>query len=182
MNRRNLVISGTFAMSLTAAMVLHFESSNKVITEAYLDPVGIPTICDGITKGVYIGMKVTPEWCAKARENEITNHSRPLTAVEWDLPDHIKAAFTDLGFNIGERALSKSTPLRKLKYGDIDGACDGILLYKYAGGKDCSIRANGCYGIWERRQAERRLCLGELTVKDAKTIFAGLPIGGELME
>lgn len=180
MNARNLVISGTTAMLLTAAMVLHFESSNKVITEAYLDPVGIPTICDGITKDVYIGMKVTPEWCAKARENEITNHSRPLTAVEWDLPAHIKAAFTDLAFNIGERGLAKSTPLRKLKVHDIIGACDGILLYKYAGGKDCSIRANDCYGIWERRQTERRLCRGEISNRDAQMIFHGLPIGGEL--
>lgn len=180
MNIRNLVIPGTSAMLLTAAMVLHFESSNKVITEAYLDPVGIPTICDGITKDVYIGMRVTKEWCDKARENEITNHSRPLTAVEWDLPDYIKAAFTDLSFNIGERGLSKSTPLRKLKAGDVTGACDGILLYKYAGGKDCSVRDNGCYGIWDRRMTERRLCRNEISVRDAQIIFHGLPVGGEL--
>ncbi|MGL4757008.1 MAG: lysozyme [Aeromonadaceae bacterium] len=180
MNLRNLVIPGTSAMLLTAAMVLHFESSNQVITEAYLDPVGIPTICDGITKGVYIGMRVTKEWCDKARENEITNHSRPLTAVEWDLPPHIKAAFTDLAFNIGERGLSKSTPLRKLKAGDVTGACDGILLYKYAGGKDCSVRSNGCYGIWDRRLTERRLCRNEISVRDAQMIFYGLPVGVEL--
>ena len=131
------------------------------------------------TKGVYIGMKVTPEWCAKARENEITNHSRPLTTVEWDLPDNIKAAFTDLAFNIGERGLSKSTPLRKLKSGDVAGACDGILLYKYAGGKDCSVSST-CKGIWERRQTERRLCRGEISNRDAQMIFVGLPVGGEL--
>ena len=180
MNLRNLVIPGTSAMLLTATMVLHFESSNQVITEAYLDPVGIPTICDGITKNVYIGMRVTKEWCDKARENEITNHSRPLTAVELDLPDHIKAAFTDLAFNIGERGLAKSTPLRKLKAGDVTGACDGILLYKHAGGKDCSVRDNGCYGIWDRRQTERRLCRNEMSARDAQMIFHGLPVGGEL--
>ena len=104
-NKRNLVVGGSLAMAMVASMTAYFESSGKVITKAYLDPVGIPTICDGITKGVYIGMEVTPEWCRLAKEKEITNHSRPLQDVPYDLKVREKVAFTDLAFNIGESGL-----------------------------------------------------------------------------
>ena len=99
-NKINLVVCGSLAMAMVASMTAYFESSGKVITKAYLDPVGIPTICDGITKGVYIGMEVTPEWCRLAKEKEITNHSRPLQEVPYDLKVREKVAFTDLAFNI----------------------------------------------------------------------------------
>ena len=173
-------------MAMVASMTAYFESSGKVITKAYLDPVGIPTICDGITKGVYIGMEVTPEWCRLAKEKEITNHSRPLQGVPYDLKVREKVAFTDLAFNIGESGLSNSTSMRKLKAGDVLGACDAILMWKAArinGVKvDCSKQGSGCPGIWVRRNVERDLCRGEISVRDAQKLFINLPVGGELWE
>ena len=38
-------------------------------------------------------------------------------------------------------------------------ACDAYLLYKRVAGRDCSIRANGCYGVWTRAQDRQRRCL-----------------------
>jgi len=185
-NKQNLVVGGSLAMAMAASMTAYFESSGKVITKAYLDPVGIPTICDGITKGVYIGMEVTPEWCRLAKEKEITNHSRPLQDVPYDVPLGPKVGLTDLSFNIGEQGLSKSTSMKKLKAGDIQGACDAILMWKYAkidGVKtDCSKQSSGCHGIWIRRNAERDVCLGTISVRDAQKLFINLPVGGELWE
>ena len=185
-NKRNLVVGGSLAMAMVASMTAYFESSGKVITKAYLDPVGIPTICDGITKGVYIGMEVTPEWCRLAKEKEITNHSRPLQEVPYDLKVREKVAFTDLAFNIGENGLSTSTSMRRLKAGDVLGACDAILMWKAARIKgikvDCSKQGSGCPGIWVRRNVERDLCRGEISVRDAQKLFLNLPVGGELWE
>lgn len=185
-NKRNLVVGGSLAMAMVASMTAYFESSGKVITKAYLDPVGIPTICDGITKGVYIGMEVTPEWCLLAKEKEITNHSRPLQDVPYDLKVREKVAFTDLAFNIGEGGFSKSTSMRKLKAGDIKGACDAILMWRYAKingvKKDCNQQSSGCHGIWIRRTVEHGVCLGTISVRDAQKLFVNLPIGGELWE
>lgn len=185
-NKRNLVVGGSLAMAMVASMTAYFESSGKVITKAYLDPVGIPTICDGITKGVYIGMEVTPEWCHLAKEKEITNHSRPLQDVPYDLKVREKVAFTDLAFNIGESGLANSTIMRKLKAGDTKGACDAILMWKYAkinGVKtDCSRQSSGCHGIWIRRNAERDVCLGTISVREAQKLFINLPVGGGLWE
>ncbi|MGN6578982.1 MAG: hypothetical protein ACTHJ1_03230 [Bordetella sp.] len=47
----------------------------------------------------------------------------------------------------------------KLIARDLPQACDVFLLYKFAGGKDCSRRDSGCWGVWNRRLAERQMCL-----------------------
>jgi lysozyme len=184
-NKRNLVVGGSLAMAMVASMTAYFESSGKMITKAYRDPAGVPTICDGITKGVYIGMEVTEEWCRLAKEKEITNHSRPLQDVTYDLPIGPKVGLTDLSFNIGEQGLAKSTSMKRLKAGDIQGACDAILMWKYVKingvQTDCS-KSSSCRGIWIRRNAERDVCLGEISVRDAQKLFINLPVGGELWE
>ena len=171
-------------MAMVASMTAYFESSGKVITKAYLDPVGIPTICDGITKDVYIGMEVTPEWCKLAKEKEITNHSRPLQAVPFDLKTREKVALTDMSFNIGESGLANSTVMKRLIDGNVIGACDAILMWKYTTVNkvkaDCSKQGSGCPGIWTRRNVERDLCRGEISVRDAQKLFLNLPVGGEL--
>ncbi len=48
-----------FLATITVAtpVVAHFEGRNLL---AHLDPVGIPTICEGWTRGVQLGDKATP--------------------------------------------------------------------------------------------------------------------------
>lgn len=45
-------------------------------------------------------------------------------------------------------------------------ACDALLLYRRAGGYDCSTKINGkpnkrCWGVWERQQERNAKCLAE---------------------
>ncbi len=77
------------------------------------------------------------------------------------LTDGQKVAAIDFAYNVGVANYQRST-LRKL-YADkkFPAACDAFLDWKYVKGKDCSVKANGCSGIWSRRQGERALCRGE---------------------
>jgi GH24 family phage-related lysozyme (muramidase) len=66
------------------------------------------------------------------------------------------AAITDVSYNTG--AGCNSGMIRNLKAGKPVAACKSILDWKRAGGKDCSIRSNGCYGVWDRRLKMYPLC------------------------
>ncbi|EPK1682110.1 lysozyme [Klebsiella aerogenes] len=61
-------------------------------------------------------------------------------------------ALVSFAYNIGSRALSTSTLLKKLNTGDIKGAADEFLRWNKAGGKVLS-------GLTRRREAERALFL-----------------------
>ena len=77
----------------------------------------------------------------------------PLTQGEYD-------AYTSLAYNIGTKAFCASTLVRRLNSGDYTGACAEILRWKRFRGRDCSQPRSGCAGLWARRQAENRQCLG----------------------
>lgn len=62
-------------------------------------------------------------------------------------------ALVDFCFNLGERALTQSTLLRKLNAGDFEGAAEQFALWVHAGGK---IQA----GLVKRRQAEAVMFAG----------------------
>lgn len=61
-------------------------------------------------------------------------------------------ALVSFAYNIGSRALSTSTLLKKLNTGDIKGAADEFLRWNKAGGKVMN-------GLTRRREAERALFL-----------------------
>ncbi|MET5577935.1 lysozyme [Klebsiella aerogenes] len=61
-------------------------------------------------------------------------------------------ALVSFAYNIGSRALSTSTLLKKLNSGDIKGAADEFLRWNKAGGKVLN-------GLTRRREAERALFL-----------------------
>lgn len=181
-NRRNVIVAGTLAASMAAAMTSYFESSGKMILTAYQDQGGVWTICDGITRGVRPGMTVTEDWCKTAKLEELERHSEPLAKVPYDLPVNVQVAWTDFCYNVGTGACSRSTGMKLLIAGETAEACERILDWRMTTVKgrkvDCSISSNGCNGIWTRRKAERDVCMGELSVRDAQKIFAGLPVGG----
>lgn len=137
------------ALALAAALVAPFEGRSLV---AYLDPVGIPTICEGITAGVRMGDMATPAECDALLEHEL---QRAVDAVDRQvlvpLPDTRRAALASFVYNVGEGQLARSTLLRKLNAGDVRGACAELSRWVYAGGKKLG-------GLVRRRAAERELC------------------------
>ena len=151
MSLRNKIAIGalTGVLGMTGALVSWFEGRSLV---AYLDPVGIPTICEGVTLGVKLGDQATPAQCDQLLQRELRI---ALTAVDrqvrMPLPDTRRAALGSFVYNVGERQFSSSTLLRLLNSGDVRGACAQLSRWVYAGGKKLA-------GLVHRRAAERELC------------------------
>lgn len=144
---------GTGVVAAAIGLVAAWEGRSLV---AYIDPVGIPTICDGYTHGVKLGDVATPEHCDALTEQEVrkaltvVDHSVPQT-----LPDGVRVALASFVYNVGPGAYGRSTLLRKLRAGDLVGACNQLPLWVYAEGK--KLR-----GLERRREAERKICLSDL--------------------
>ncbi|ATQ77910.1 lysozyme [Massilia violaceinigra] len=120
---------------------------------AYLDPVGIPTICFGETKGVRMGQRATLAQCDAmlASSLQLANHAVD-DCIRAPLPDYRRAALVSFAYNVGQTSLCGSTLARKLNAGDTLGGCDELLRWTYAKGIKLP-------GLVKRRQAERNLCL-----------------------
>ena len=120
---------------------------------AYRDPVGIPTICFGETRGVHIGDHKTADECKTMLGNRLLEFSagvdRCLTAP---VPDNAYMAFVSFAYNVGVGAFCSSTLVKKANSGDLKGACNELGKW---------TRASGIVlpGLVERRRVERELCL-----------------------
>lgn len=144
------VIGGFIACSLLFGTISKNEGK---INTAYLDAVGIPTICYGHTGGVSMGSVLSDEecslllnkdakWAVKAFEDNVKVKVSPHTAT----------AIIDFIFNVGENNFKNSTMLKKLNNGDINGACNEFPKWVYAKG----IKLKG---LETRRNKEKELCL-----------------------
>lgn len=171
MNSRRVMAAaaGTAAISLAAAFVKPHEGRSLV---AYLDPVRIPTICDGWTRGVKLGDVATPEQCDEytlqgLREADAIFMRWVPLEVRAALSPKTYAAFLSFIYNVGPgkqgvkdgfvwlKSGRHSTMLLRLRSGDVEGACRQLPVWTRAGGK--VLR-----GLVKRRHAEMQLCLSGL--------------------
>lgn len=76
-----------------------------------------------------------------------------LTQAEYDV-------YLDFVYNFGQANWNGSSILRNLKQGKYAQACQSLLKYKYVAKRDCSIRSNGCYGVWTRQVERHKKCMG----------------------
>ncbi|HEM8709428.1 TPA: glycoside hydrolase family protein [Acinetobacter baumannii] len=95
-------------------------------------------------------LKFTMNKDAKSFNKTLVNI--PISQVEYDL-------YLDFTYQYGVSAWSSSSMLRNLKAGKYKAACDSLLKWKYVAKRDCSIRKNGCYGVWVRQQDRHQKCL-----------------------
>lgn len=130
------------------ALIKHWEGTSQV---AYLDVVGVPTICTGSTRNVFIGQKATLAECEQRLVEDtsyagaaIKRHVKvKLTQGQYD-------ALVSLTYNVGGGAFARSTLLRHLNAGACTTAADEFLRWNRARGK--VLR-----GLSNRRAAERAL-------------------------
>lgn len=144
-------------LGLSAAAVLagsgtvsYFEGKEN---KAYVDPVGIMTICYGETRGVKKGDYKTDEECLESLASELVEHEKGmLKVVKVPLSTKEQAAYLSFTYNLGVKAFTNSTLLKKLNSGDRVGACNELLRWNRANGKVLN-------GLTKRRQEENKLCL-----------------------
>jgi lysozyme len=122
--------------------------------KAYKDSVGVWTIGVGHTSmagppKVKAGMTITDAESDAIFARDLVKYENAVNkAVKVPLTQNQFDALTSLCFNIGPTAFAKSTLVRKLNAGDIQGAANAFLSWNKAGGKVIP-------GLVTRRKAER---------------------------
>lgn len=143
--------------------------SGKQYLRAYLDIVGVPTACDGLTS--YRGRKIritdqfTEAQCATMLEEELVVHAKgvmqctPGLALTYAGRDRARFAAVSLAYNVGVGGYCTSTARRLFNVGRIGPACDAMLAWNKVtiAGKKVVNR-----GLDGRRKREHAIC-----VKDA---------------
>lgn len=160
MNKTRTAIA---ALTLSAAAFVGILTREGYTDQAIIPTKGdVPTMGFGTTGGVKMGDRTTP---VKAVQRALADTSKfegalkrcvqvPLHQAEYD-------AYVDLSYNIGPTAFCKSTIVRRLNAQDYAGACEAVLLFKYAAGYDCSTPGNKrCMGLWTDRQRTYAMCKG----------------------
>lgn len=139
-------------------LIKKFESCRLT---AYPDPGtgGAPwTIGHGWTqpvdgKPVRPGMKIDQATADRLLKTGLVSYENDvLKIVKVKLTQGQFDALVSFAYNVGSRALSTSTLLKKLNAGDYAGAADEFLRWNKAGGKVLN-------GLTRRREAERALFL-----------------------
>ena len=146
-----LAISGAF-------IVAPFEGKEN---KAYIDPVGIVTVCYGNTgKEAILGKSYTDEQCLNQMAEDLKQHDNQLMSVV-KVPfksDYQHAAMLSFVYNAGIGNFSSSKMLKKLNAKDYDGACQELTKWVYA--KKKMLR-----GLVIRRSLEYKFCMNEIPVE-----------------
>ena len=121
---------------------------------AYLDIVKVPTACDGITKGVKMGMQFTPARCNELLEEELIAHAEPIIQCVPALKGRTNQviAAVSLSYNIGAAGVCKSSIAKLWNAGQWRAGCERFLLFNKAGGRTVA-------GLSRRRERERSICV-----------------------
>lgn len=159
MSSANPATAAVSVVVLCASFIHPFESGNRQHLEAYKDPVGIWTICDGETQGVHKGMKLTAEQCRELMLRRIPDYLGPVNRLMPGLPVNRQVAYTDFAWNEGIGMLTIRT--RKVKgtsvvdlerAGRWQSACNRLLKFNTA--QHVVLK-----GLDTRRKAENKVCL-----------------------
>lgn len=159
MTIRNKITNKLTAAVAASALVLStagidlikkYEGTEQV---AYLDAVGVPTVCTGSTRNVFIGMKATTAECEQRLVEDTSYAGKAIgRMVTGKLTQNQYDALVALVFNIGEGNFAKSTLLTRLNSGQCYAAGLQFNRWVYAKGK--KLR-----GLVARRAEESALFL-----------------------
>jgi lysozyme len=128
-------------------------------TVAYRDPVGIPTICFGSTRGVQMGDRATVEQCHQLLSAEMREAVEAVDRCRPSLPTGVLAAFGDAAYNVGEHIACdsrRSTAARLLDAGELEQACRQLPRWNKARVAGVLVELPG---LTKRRAENMRVCL-----------------------
>lgn len=156
-NLRNHRLSPAAAWLMIAMTVI--SAFEGFYGHVYRDSVGVPTICYGATAADHVDLTktYTKVQCQQMLLGDIPKYDAQAQKclkpdVYASLPPHRHAAIVSFVYNVGGGAFCKSAVARDLNAGNVQGACNALLLYNHGGGRVIA-------GLTNRRRAERVLCL-----------------------
>ena len=133
--------------------------SGKQYLKVYLDMVGVPTACDGLTgEGIKVGKSFTEDQCAAMLEERLAEDATHVMACSPGLAltipnrDNVRYAALSLSHHVGWLTYCKSTMRRQINAGQIREACTSLTWFNKAGGRVVP-------GIVARRAREQAYCL-----------------------
>lgn len=140
-------------LAVAAPIIAYHEG---YVPNTYADPIGIPTVCFGHTgPDVEWGQEYTRAQCDALLTGDTLKTVAGLdTCIRVDLQPNEWAALTSLAYNVGYRAVCRSTIVRMIHAGTPAAQwCQQFSRWIYAGGKVLP-------GLVKRRAAEQSMCLG----------------------
>lgn len=155
------IAAATIAAALLAAIPFIGDHEGDKL-DSYEDVVGVWTICEGVT-GAQIkpGLKMTKTQCDQLNQSTIGQFmTKVANRIAVPVSAETLAAHTSFAYNIGISGYSRSKTLKLTNAGRIADGCRAMANWETAGGRDCTIRSNNCYGVVQRRDDEIKLCLG----------------------
>ena len=164
---RHPVRIGIGALALSAAglvgLITHESYTNRAIIPVAGDR---PTVGFGSTfrddgSPVKMGDTITPPKAVARTLAHIAKDegklrqcvTAPLSQVEYDL-------LVDHSYQYGAAATCSSNIIELTNAGRYAEACAAYLQWRFVKRRDCSVRSNGCYGVWTRSQERQAKCLG----------------------
>lgn len=134
------------------------ESFEGLRLEAYLDPVGVPTIGYGHTSGVKLGQKISQEQAEAFLAQDLKKAESAVDALKLPLNPNQKDALSSFTYNCGAGNLKKLVANRTLSQ-----IADAIMLYNKAKGQVL-------LGLTRRRTWERELFLTPMNLKPLEQV------------
>lgn len=145
----------------SAAVVGSLAGYEHYVGSAMIPILGdVPTVGFGSTAGVKMGDKTDPVRAVQRLAKEVTEFSAKIAFCIGDVPlyQYEFDAYVSVAYNIGDGAFCKSSMVRYLKMTppNYAAACRMIRAYNKAGGRVVQ-------GLVNRREAEYKQCIGEVT-------------------
>ena len=151
-----IAVAGGGAMASATVFLRGKDGVKGRVYEPYKDVSCVWTVCDGHTgTDIIKGKKYTDRECDRLRWNDLQPVKKAVDGmVKIPLGEYQRAALYSFTYNVGTSAFYQSTLLKWLNAGDIDGACEELRRWIYAGGQKWRVLMN-------RGDMERTLCLAE---------------------
>lgn len=128
--------------ALAAMLVAHWEGMNLTAVHLPFDPAGVTTVCGGITNydwpWLKPGMKFTKDECDKALQEASQRYAAQVAKCVPTLstmPPHRQAAIASFAVNLGAGKVCGTSIGRDLNAGRVKQACNAMVKYVYANGK-----------------------------------------------
>lgn len=165
--RKKLILAGGAGVLAVAGVLGDwFEGTGPTVQKGgqtyyrvYIDPVGVPTVCNGITGPEVIKGKLYSQTeCDALQEKHLAIAEASVKRLigGYDaMTIWQKAALIDFTYNLGETALASSTMRTRFNAGDTMGGCRELM--KWVKGR-VSGQLVTMQGLVNRREVERELC------------------------
>jgi lysozyme len=162
-NLKQLARVAVATLAISASGLGFISKEEGTVQRVYLDSIGLPTVCTGhMDRSMKVGTLYTAEHCAQLLRTDVGSASYAVRkAIKVPLYQYEFDALVSFCFNVGNANCSTSTMFKLINQGSYHDAGLQFKRWSFAGGLDCRVRSNNCYGVALRRVAEAKLWRGE---------------------